>query len=139
MQKPWQTEKVCFFCAEIYAIIFIYGGFSYEQFIVGHQHNSESAQIYPEEGSAFGACGFFSIFSDATRMKIISALTITEMCVTDISEILGINQTTVSHQLKIMRQAGVVGFRREGKILFYFVTSPIVENVMLNGVVYLGY
>lgn len=51
-------------------------------------------------------------------MKIISALTITEMCVTDISEILGINQTTVSHQLKIMRQAGVVGFRREGKILF---------------------
>ena len=82
---------------------------------------------------------FFSIFSDATRMKIISALTITEMCVTDISEILGINQTTVSHQLKIMRQAGVVGFRREGKILFYFVTSPIVENVMLNGVVYLGY
>ncbi len=82
---------------------------------------------------------FFSVFSDSTRMKIISALTITEMCVTDISEILNINQTTVSHQLKIMRQAGIVGFRRDGKILYYFITSPIVENVMLNGVVYLGY
>ena len=93
----------------------------------------------PKKEVLAGLADFFSIFSDATRMKIISALTITEMCVTDISEILGINQTTVSHQLKIMRQAGVVGFRREGKILFYFVTSPIVENVMLNGVVYLGY
>lgn len=93
----------------------------------------------PKKEVLSGLADFFSIFSDATRMKIISALTITEMCVTDISEILGINQTTVSHQLKIMRQAGVVGFRREGKILFYFVTSPIVENVMLNGVVYLGY
>ena len=81
----------------------------------------------------------FSVLSDSTRIKILSAVCISEMCVSDLSEILDINQTTVSHQLKIMRQAGVVGFRREGKILFYFVTSPIVENVMLNGVVYLGY
>ena len=43
---------------------------------------------------------FFSIFSDGTRLRILSALAISEMCVTDISRVLGINQTTVSHQLR---------------------------------------
>ncbi len=82
---------------------------------------------------------FFSVFSDSTRIKILSALSITEMCVTDLSEILKINQTTVSHQLKILRSAGVVGFRREGKIIFYYLSTGAVEDVMLSGVRYLGY
>jgi DNA-binding transcriptional ArsR family regulator len=82
---------------------------------------------------------FFSVFSDATRVKIISALTISEMCVTDISELLKLNQTTVSHQLKILRGSGVVESRRDGKIIYYEVKSDLVSEVLLNGVSYLGF
>lgn len=93
----------------------------------------------PENYILSGLADFFSVFSDATRMKIISALSISEMCVSDISEILEINQTTVSHQLKIMRSSGILQSRREGKTIFYSVASRIVDEVLLNGVSYLGY
>lgn len=62
----------------------------------------------------------FSVLSDSTRIKILSAICISEMCVGDLSEMLDMNQTTVSHQLKILRSTGIVTARRDGKndILF---------------------
>lgn len=82
---------------------------------------------------------FFSIFSDGTRLRILSALAISEMCVTDISRVLEINQTTVSHQLRFLRDAGMVFTERRGKIIFYSLTSEIVNDVLLKGVEFLGY
>ena len=52
-----------------------------------------------------GIVCFFSVFSDYTRVKILCALAISELCVTDLSRILGINQTTVSHQLRFLKSA----------------------------------
>ena len=83
--------------------------------------------------------GFFSIFSDLTRLKMVSALAITEMCVTDISAILKINQTTVSHQLRLLRDMGVVKYRRQGKIVFYSLKNELINEVLLKGVEFLGY
>lgn len=51
---------------------------------------------------------FFSIFADHTRVKMLSALAISEMCVTDLSRVLDINQTTVSHQLRLLKNLGIV-------------------------------
>lgn len=82
---------------------------------------------------------FFSLFSDLTRLKIISALAISEMCVTDISALLKINQTTISHQLKTLRDIGAVKYRRDGKIIFYTLKSDIISEVLLKGVEFLGY
>ena len=82
---------------------------------------------------------FFSIFSDATRLRILSALAISEMCVTDISRVLGINQTTVSHQLRFLKDAGMVKMERHGKIIFYSVENDVVNDVLLKGVEFLGY
>ena len=82
---------------------------------------------------------FFSIFSDATRLRILSALAISEMCVTDISRVLDINQTTVSHQLRFLKDAGMVRTDRHGKIIFYSVMNDIVNDVLLKGVEFLGY
>ena len=82
---------------------------------------------------------FFSIFSDGTRLRILSALAISEMCVTDISRVLDINQTTVSHQLRFLKDAGMVRTDRHGKIIFYSVSSDIVNDVLLKGVEFLGY
>lgn len=82
---------------------------------------------------------FFSIFADITRLKIISALAISEMCVTDISRTLFINQTTVSHQLRLLKNYGAVNTRRDGKIIFYSLKHELVNDVLLKGVEFLGY
>lgn len=66
----------------------------------------------------------FSVLSDSTRIKILSAICISEMCVGDLSEMLDMNQTTVSHQLKILRSTGVVTARRDGKKR-YIIRSQI--------------
>ena len=83
--------------------------------------------------------GFFSIFSDNTRLKILSALSITELCVTDLSRVLRLNQTTVSHQLRLLKNTGVLRTKRHGKIIFYSMKSDLVNDVMLKGVEFLGF
>ena len=82
---------------------------------------------------------FFSLFSDLTRIKMISALAISEMCVTDLSTLLGFNQTTVSHQFKTLRDIGAVKYRRVGKIILYSLKNDVVNEVLLKGVEFLGY
>ena len=82
---------------------------------------------------------FFSIFAEYTRLKIISALAITEMCVSDISEILCINQTTVSHQLRLLKNLNAVKTKRQGKVVFYSLRSDALSDVLLKGVEFLGY
>lgn len=76
----------------------------------------------------------FQNFSDATRLKIIACLTISDMCVSDLSQLLKINQTTVSHQLKILRDNRMVKYRRNGKILMYSVFNKQINDVLLEGV-----
>lgn len=77
---------------------------------------------------------FFSVFSDGTRLKILSALAVSEMCVNDISVALNLNQTTVSHQLKALKTVGAVKFTRNGKIIYYRLANPLINDVMLSGV-----
>ena len=81
---------------------------------------------------------FFSIFADHTRVKMLSALAISEMCVTDLSRVLEINQTTVSHQLRLLKNLGIVKSERNGKIIFYSLVNDTVNDVMLKGVEFLG-
>lgn len=83
--------------------------------------------------------GFFSMFADLTRLKMLSALAISEMCVTDISVMLGLNQTTVSHQLRLLKDLGAVKYRRQGKVMFYSLRNEMINDILLKGVEYLGY
>lgn len=80
---------------------------------------------------------FFKIFGDTTRIRILSALFITEMCVCDLSEILGVSQSAMSHQLKILRQAGLVKFRKEGKSAFYSLKDDHVKQILDTGISHL--
>ncbi len=82
---------------------------------------------------------FFSIFSDNTRVRMLSALAISPLCVGDLAEILQVNQTTISHQLKIMRDLGVVKYVRSGKVLRYSICNNKINEILLIGVEYLGY
>ncbi|MCL1901849.1 MAG: metalloregulator ArsR/SmtB family transcription factor [Firmicutes bacterium] len=82
---------------------------------------------------------FFSIFSDGTRLKILSALSVSSMCVSDLAKLLCLNQTTVSHQLKLLKSHGAVSAKRQGKVIFYSIADDKLNEIMLWGVEYLGY
>ena len=82
---------------------------------------------------------FFSIFSDYTRLRMISALAISEMCVSDLSSLLGLNQTTVSHQLRLLKNLNAVTTKRQGKVVFYSLRNDTLNEVLLKGVEFLGY
>ncbi len=82
---------------------------------------------------------FFSVFADPTRLKIISALSISEMCVSDICAVLELQQSTVSHQLQYLRMLGMVRCAKRGKSAFYSVASKYIEQVLDTGISFLGY
>ena len=85
-----------------------------------------------------GIVCFFSVFADYTRVKILSALAISQLCVTDLSRLLNINQTTLSHQLQFLKSVGIVRSVRQGKIVFYSLVDDSVNDVILKGVEFLG-
>ncbi len=91
----------------------------------------------PRNATLHALSEFFSACSDVTRTKIICALAISEMCVTDLSRILEINQTTCSHQLRLLRAADIVKQRRDGKIIYYSLKNRKIEDVLLAGVEFL--
>ncbi len=93
----------------------------------------------PDEQSTKKIAQFFSLFADPSRVRLLSALAIAPLCVTDISRILQMNQTTVSHQLKTLRDMGAVSFDRQGKVLRYKIANPKINDILLIGVEYLGY
>ena len=76
---------------------------------------------------------FFKIFGNPTRLKIISLLSIEDLCVCDISEALGLNQTTVSNQLRILRANNIVKYQKEGKMARYSLTDLHIEMIYKVG------
>lgn len=93
---------------------------------------------YVPEGELLGdLTDLFSVFSDKTRLRIVCALAMSRTCVTDLSDILKINQTTVSHQLRLLRNLGVVDCERDGKIIYYSLKNEIINEIILKGVEFL--
>lgn len=76
---------------------------------------------------------FFKNFGDTTRVKIISALLISELCVNDIADTLHMSVSAVSHQLRVLKQAKIVRNRREGKTIFYALDDDHVEMLVSTG------
>lgn len=74
--------------------------------------------------------GLFKLFGDSTRLKIVHALELHEMCVCDLAAILGVTKSAVSHQLKALRLAKLVSFRREGQIVYYFLNDDHVKALV---------
>ncbi len=72
----------------------------------------------------------FKVLSDCTRIRIVQALANAELCVCDLTEVLYMNSSAVSHQLRILRAAGLVSFRREGKNVFYSLQDKYVEELI---------
>ena len=72
----------------------------------------------------------FAIYADPTRLKILMALSLRDMCVGDLAEVLGLNQTTLSHQLRFLKNCSAVKNARSGKSIIYSLSGSNVENLM---------
>ena len=76
---------------------------------------------------------FFKVFADTTRLRILSVLFQSEMCVCDLAEVLGMTQSAISHQLRILQQMKLVKNRREGKTVFYSLADGHIQTIMNQG------
>lgn len=87
----------------------------------------------PPEEVLYEVAELFKVFGDSTRIRILYALFGNELCVGDIAEVLNMSQSSVSHQLRILKDAKLVKFRREGKSIFYALDDDHVYHIMEMG------
>lgn len=87
----------------------------------------------PADEYLYDLAELFKVFGDTTRIRILYALFESELCVGDIAQLLSVSQSAVSHQLKILKDAKLVKFRREGKIIFYALDDDHVRNILSMG------
>ncbi|MBG0777982.1 MAG: helix-turn-helix transcriptional regulator [Desulfovibrionaceae bacterium] len=76
------------------------------------------------------AAALFKVLGDATRMRILLALAREELCVCDLSELLAMTQSAISHQLRVLRAARIVRSRRDGKMVFYALDDAHIERLV---------
>lgn len=101
-----------------------------------HLHEDVIKEVYdsmPNDEALFDLSELFKIFSDSTRIKILYSLLISEMCVCDIATLLGMSQSAISHQLRLLKQSGLVKYRREGKTIFYSLSDSHVSTIINQG------
>ena len=84
----------------------------------------------PSVDTLYELADFFKIFGDSTRVSILFAIDGGETCACDIAETLGMTRSAVSHQLKILRQADLVRYRKAGKNVFYSLSDDHVRDII---------
>jgi len=76
---------------------------------------------------------FYKAFGDGTRLGILFALAVRELCVCDIAALLGLNQSTVSHQLRILKQSRLIKNRKQGKVVYYSLDDGHIKAILQTG------
>lgn len=87
----------------------------------------------PDEDQLYDLAEIFKVFGDSTRIRILYVLFEAEMCVCDIAQTLNMNQSAISHQLRILKQSRLVKSRREGKSVFYSLADGHVRTIINQG------
>lgn len=80
---------------------------------------------------------FYKLLGDPTRLRILSALAASELCVCDLAETMQMNQSAVSHQLRVLRAGGLVTYRREGKMAIYRLDDEHVADIITTGLTHI--
>ena len=89
----------------------------------------EVRQVMPQDEMLYDLAELFKVFGDTTRIKILYALFSKEMCVCDISDLLGMTHSAISHQLRVLKQARLVKFRKEGKVVYYSLDDSHISQI----------
>jgi len=96
------------------------------------------AALMPEADIMAELAEFYKLFGDGTRLRILTALSIAELCVCDLSALLNMKQPAVSHQLRVLKQGRIVRARREGKVVYYALNDEHIRHVLRVGWEHLG-
>lgn len=94
---------------------------------------SKVLENQPDDEYLYDLADLFKTFGDSTRIKILYALFEAELCVGDLATILQLSQPAISHQLKVLKDAKLVKFRREGKVIFYSLDDDHVRSILSIG------
>ena len=94
--------------------------------------------IMPQDEKLNILADFFKVFGDPTRLKILSALFEEELCVCDISALLNMTQSAVSHQLRLLKKSHIVKFRREGKVVYYSLDDGHIKSIVDQGIMHIS-
>lgn len=89
--------------------------------------------LMPEDEDLINLSDLFKVFGDSTRVKILSALSLNELCVCDIAALLGMTKSSISHQLRVLKQARLVKYRRDGKVVFYSLDDEHIKSIFEQG------
>ena len=101
-----------------------------------HQHTELVEDVthkMPLEEDLYDLADFFKVFADTTRIKILYVLLCQEMCVCDIAQSLGMTQSAISHQLRILKQMDLVKNRRDGKTIYYSLSDGHIISILSQG------
>ncbi len=90
----------------------------------------------PDENKLLDLAELFKVFGDSTRVKIICALLHAEMCVCDIAVLLGMTKSSISHQLRILKQSKLVNYRKDGKVVYYSLADRHVNTIFEQGLLH---
>ncbi|TLN02498.1 helix-turn-helix transcriptional regulator [bacterium] len=99
----------------------------------------ELKQRLPDRETAGRLAETFRVLGDPTRVKIIYALSQRELCVCDLAAIIGMTQSAVSHQLRVLRNLRLVKYRKEGKIVYYSIDDHHILNLFNEGLEHISH
>jgi len=91
----------------------------------------------PDDEILSETANFFKVFGDKTRIKILSALLDSEMCVCDIACLLDMSQSAISHQLRVLKSSNLVKNRKEGKVVYYSLEDEHVKAILDQGIIHI--
>lgn len=91
------------------------------------------SKVMPQDDELYDLSDFYKVFGDSTRIKIMWALDESEMCVCDLAVLLNMTKSAISHQLKSLKAANLVKFRKEGKVVFYSLQDEHVKEIIEKG------
>ena len=104
------------------------------EFLAVHEDTVQRVRsLLPGEDDLYDLAELFKVFGDSTRIKILYVLFESELCVCDIAQLLGMTQSAVSHQLRILKSNKLVKFRREGKTVFYSLDDDHERSILSLG------
>lgn len=90
----------------------------------------------PKEKQVKAISDFYKILSDVTKVKILWALNISEMCVCDLAVLINITKSAISHQMKALKEANLVKCRKEGKNAYYSLSDNCVKEIIEKGIIH---
>lgn len=87
----------------------------------------------PDDAVLYDLADLFRVFGDGTRIRILHALMSSEMCVCDISFLLGMTESAISHQLRVLRQTRMVTQRKDGRVVYYALADNHIQTILQCG------